>query len=220
VAAIGTLEGLKQKLGIAESDTSRDDELELLLLAAQRYVLRVARFAIDDGDVEGELHENVREGDALFARVRPMDPDTELVVEGRNLGDTAWSVIRAEIIDPASGRLRIVNAADSPWPALNVGWSPWGGRRWRRSTTWPLVRLTYGNLGAPSEGLEDLALAVEVLAASWEREGAGSGALKGQTAGIVSEEYATASVQGSIPNAVALILAGFATSSGRARLSR
>ena len=213
---IGTLEGLKSKLGIAASDRTRDAELEITLLAARRYVLRTVRYAAAAGEVT-ELHENVREGDALRAMTRPLDSEVAVVVEGRRHGSDTWTVLSSELIDPIDGRLRVVKSIDSPWPAIHVGWSPF----YRRNRyVWPILRLSYTALDAPLEGLEDLSLAVEVLAASWDRDSSPATGLKSQPAGIVSEEYATSSdTPGPIPRAVSLILAAF-TGGGGARLSR
>jgi hypothetical protein len=218
MAELGTLEGLKDKLSIPATDTSRDAELELLLLAAQRYVLRQTRYAVDDGTITAEIHENVREGDAIYAKVRPIDETEDLVVSGRLLGSDSWTILEAELVDANEGRIRIVNSIDAPWPPVQAAWSAWPWGR-RRKAVWPIVRLAYANLEAPAEGIEDLALVVEVLAAHWDREGAGAGTLTGQTAGIVSETYGDRDTPGSIPTAVSLILTDYA-GGARARRSR
>jgi len=183
-------------------------------------VLRTVRYA-EAGEISGEIHENVREGEAIFAGVRPLDPDVDLIVEGRRFGTETWTTLTAEVVDPVEGRIRIVNAADSPWPPVSASWSSWPwGRRQRQ--IWPLVRLGYANLAAPLDELEDLGLVVEVLAAHWDRESSGSsGVLVAQTAGIVSEQYSAGSsgALGTVPNAVGLILATYG-GLGRARLSR
>jgi hypothetical protein len=203
VAALATLAMVKSRLELADDDLSRDEDLLALVNAANAYVLRRTRFALEATTISGEMHERYREGALLYARFRPIDPAGPITARGRFLGDlTGWTDLTVELIDPFRGTLRVIGSSSTqrPWPP---GWGSTMFRR-NRATVWPLIELGY--LTDDPGPLLELAGAAADIAAGMDGTSGGAG-VKSEKVGQVSQEFDTSAL--SIPAGAALTLAGF-----------
>lgn len=177
---LGTLEDLKGKMDIAATDVSRDGALTLALETASVKVLDLCRYAELDAPATKEIFRNVQFNRDLFTALRPI---ANVVFEGRALGESVWSTLDGDVIDPAEGRI-ILLGASSWWPPQQ----PTAAfRRWR-DPVWPIIRVTYDVTGFGADPADELVDAACSLAAFWfDRDLAG--ASDTSTIGPVSRKW-------------------------------
>lgn len=168
---LGTLDDLKGKLDIPESDTSRDGPLTLALETATAKVLHLCRYAEEDEASHVETFRNVTFNRDLLLELRPIDPDT-IVFEGRALGEATWSTLDGDVLNADEGRV-ILLGASAWWPPTNTlqpGFTKW------RDPVWPLIRVTYDVTGLGNNPASELIDAAASLAGFWyDRDLAGAG---------------------------------------------
>jgi hypothetical protein len=204
---------LKDRLGIPASDTSRDAALTSLLAAVNAYVLRTTHYALEDGTVASELHDNYREYTDLYTALRPLDPATAVTARGRVLGSTDWTDLVVEVIDAAKGRVKIIGNSSvlRPWPP--TAWTTGLVRRWRQNK-WPLIELGYDYTAPSAAILAELASAAADLAA-FSDQSVGTAGVTSLTVGQVTEQYALGTM--SLPPLIGSTLSAFLPT--RARLA-
>lgn len=208
--ALADLAGLKARLGIPSTDTSRDTELTALLASANRMLLRLSRITLDDASITGEIHAGVREGSFVRTNVRPVDPDVPIVVEGRSSASSTWTTLAGDLEDSYDGRIRIIGSGDLigfPPTYLRPRWSNW------RRPRWDVIRLGYDAMAATT--FEDLTGASIALAAYWSTEGITGSSGHTETVGQVTEQGGSGTPV--LPYAVRAVLSEYTTTAYVAR---
>lgn len=159
--ALATLAQAKAKLEIPTADTSRDAALQIVLDAASRRLLSLARYSEAGASDVTETRRNVTAGETVELAFRPV---SNVTATGRLRGAAASS-LDLDVLDATRGRVTILSWADS-WPPSGID-----DRR-----AWPVVTFTY-DVAATASGMPHLTDAILALAAYWyDRHVAGAAA--------------------------------------------
>lgn len=171
---LATLVRVKAMLGIAESDTSRDVDLQTTINAVNAHVLRVTRLRLTAGSITSEIHRNIRRGKTITSGVRPIDG---LVTLERFSGGL-WEALDNSVVDADTGLIMV--GADFTRPPSYLS-----------SVRYPLVRAGYAYSATVLASIADLVEAADLLSAEWDRTGTpvGQGPVVSESAGAVSVSY-------------------------------
>lgn len=167
---LGTIDTLKQAVGIPVGDTSRDAALTVALSAASEKLLGRCRYSEDDVTAQVDYLEKLKYNRKARLELRPV---ANVVVEGRALGQTNedWTPLVGDVLNPAEG-VFLVLGAQNWWPPTQQVQPRF--MKWR-DPEWPIIRVTYDVAGLGADVPDDLQQAVYALAGYWyERIAAGA----------------------------------------------
>lgn len=177
-----TLNDVKRKLGLAEANTSENESVRSVLLAADRYVLRRMRRALSAGTVTSEVHKEVQVGRSIFLELRPVSSITSVVGRVPN-SDQTNETISYDLVDAAAGELRILGADFAAWPPKDDTDFSRRFQNW----TWPYVYVTYTySAYTPTADVSDAC--AHLASYWWSRQRAGTLSAQSLGAGF-SETY-------------------------------
>lgn len=159
-----SVDNVKHKLQIPEANKAHDEHVKGALLAARRRVIERTGLDLDGEGVSPasivDTFRSVHSGSPILLSRRPVAAITTAEIRGY-AASAQWTAVGADLVDAAAGELVLTSDAQPFWPPQESrpAWYRW------RDPIHPLVRVTYTT--SVYEAPEDLAQAIEDLAAYW-----------------------------------------------------
>lgn len=185
-----SVDNVKHKLQIPEANKAHDEHVKGALLAARLRVIERTGLDLDGaGNSPGsivDIFRNVRSGNPILLTRRPVAAITTAEIRG-HASTPQWSALGADLVDAQAGEV-VLTAETLPfWPPeeQRPGWYRW------RDPIYPIVRITYTT--SVYEAPEDLAQAIEDLAAYWYGQ-ARAGVASSASMGGISKTFRNESV--------------------------